>query len=61
MDRWNRILGRKSLIISGPVIHEQLDVLQSRLSASGLWLAIELLADDNAANPAWRWSHTTSN
>ncbi len=61
IDHWNRILEKKPLIIIGPVTQQQLEMLQSRLSPSGLWLDIELLSDDQAEDSAWEWSHARSN
>jgi len=55
---WNRILAKKPLIVSGPVTQDQLDMLVSRLTPSGLLLDIELVTEEELAS-AWSWDKTS--
>lgn len=56
---WNRILAEKPLIVSGPATQDQLDILVSRLTPSGLLLDLELVTEEELAS-AWALDKTTS-
>ena len=53
---WNQILAKKCLIICGPVTRRQFDMLVEQLSPHGLWLDLELVAEDQQA--IWEWDQT---
>ena len=60
IDHWNRILEKKPLVVVGPVTNKQLDMMVSQLSPCGLWLDIELVAEDQDISSVWEWSHVKS-
>jgi hypothetical protein len=54
---WNRILEKKCLIICGPVTQRQFNLLLSRLSPRGLWLDIEIAAEEEL-DSVREWAET---
>ncbi len=55
---WNRILAKKPLIVSGPVTQDQLNMLVSRLTPSGLLLDLALVTEEELAS-AWALDKTS--
>ena len=57
IELWNRILEKKSLIITGPVTQSQLNLLVDRLNPQGLFLDIDLVAADHLSQ-SFDWDKT---